>query len=600
MKKLFSILACTLAAVAVLVSCKPKDVPDGRCELTEFALSSSIAGTIDATSTPKSIIVVIPTSTTSRNFTPTFKVTDYDLVTIDGTPATSGETAVDIHNGTRVLVSDDVSALSTEYIIIVKENDETAALTAVSFKAADNTLLAEDVIPEAIASEMLVRVPGEAFRQELTLTVEAGFNDEIKVNNNAVESGSSIKVDTSFPIDIAVTDAVAGTTVNYVLKVGKILQYVVTKLGTYTEGSINDFTMTVNPSDNLPYFAYSRKATTDESNWGVSVAKWNGSAFELVGTSGIADVSSRSASKPMVAFSNDGTIYAKYLAGDVASKPTVKKFASEWTLVGEAGFTPQNNNTSYYSAFFVHPANNKPCLFWTGNSRNTDTYRTMGFSSFGGDSWASNAVTGVIPAYGSGATASSGMYYGSASAIVGNQVFIVSSLNEFGYYVHEVNSDGSLTTIVEDFHPAEAPHGLPGNLQMKAGPDGQLFILAAVRSGDNSMQVFTLDKEAGTLKTYGAGLPITVSANGGISEDYGFGVNPVDGLVVMAWDDSESTSISYLDDNLQWVGFTGIFDDATSPFFVDFTKEGTGYIAYQGSENIVLYKVALEEDIIPE
>jgi hypothetical protein len=31
-----------------------------------------------------------------------------------------------------------------------------------------------------------------------------------------------------------------------------------------------------------------------------------------------------------------------------------------------------------------------------------------------------------------------------------------------------------------------------------------------------------------------------------------------------------------------------------------FDKEGTGYIAYQTSEGIALFKVGLEEDVLPE
>lgn len=599
MKKLFSISLCLLAAALVFASCEKKPVPDGKCELTAFALTSSIQGTIDANA--KTITVVIPTSVTGTSFTPTFTATEFDAVTIGGIAVVSGETSVTITDGTKVAVSDEVSAMNTEYTIVVLSNDEAVELVSVAFLASDNDLLEEDVIPEAIASEMIVRVPGAAFRQELTLKVEAGAGDDIKVNNAVVESGSTIKVDTSFPIDITVSDAVAGKSQSFVLKVGKILQYVVTELGTYAEGSMNDFTMTINPNDNLPYFAYTRKVGEEKNN-GVSIAKWNGSAFELVGPSGVADNSGRSASKPQVAFAKDGGIYAKYLGGEVASKPTVKKLSGgEWTLVGEAGNTATNNNTSYSFPFFVHPANGKPSFFWNNNSKNTANYRSMMFSTFAGDAWAESAVTGTIPGYGSGATASSGMYYGSSAVVGDEKVFIASSFNEFGYYVHEVNADGTLTTIVDNFLPADAPHGLPGNLQLKSGPDGSLYMMAAVRSGDGSMQIFSVDKDAKTLKAYGPGLPVEISANGNISNDFGFAVSPVDNLVILAFDDSENVTFGYLDDNLQWAWFDVNPVAAASAYSVEFDKNGNGYIAYcDSSRNIVLYKVALEEDILPE
>ena len=607
MKKLISITACLVAAVSVLVSCQPKETPDGKCELTGFYLpaslnsdlSADIFGTIDASA--KTITLVIPTSVTTNRFTPIFTATEHDAVTIGSTPATSGETAVTITDGTKISVSDAVSAMNESYTVVVKQNDELAELTGVTFKKADNAALTDDVSPEAIAPEMVVRVPGAAFKQELVMTVSAGFNDAIKVNNTAVDNGASIKVDSSFPIDIAVTDEVAGQTARYVLKVGKILEVVVTKLGVYAEGTVNDFTMTLNPTDNLPYFAYTRKVGEEKNN-NVSVAKWNGSAFTLVGPTGLADASSRSASKPKVTFAKDGTPYAFYLGGDVASRPTVKKLDSEWTLVGTAGFTPVNNNTSYLYPFFMHPANAKLFYFWNGNTKNVDSYRTMNLSTFGGDSWASSTVSGPVPAYGSGSTASSGMYYTSSAAITDSKVYIGSSFNEFGYYVHEVNADGSLTTIVNNFLPDGAPYGLPSNLQLKTGKDGGLYLFAAVAAGDGSMQVFSVDQNAKTLKTYGAGIPITIGSSGSISVGGAFGINPVSGLTVAVYGlKNEVPAFIYLDDSLQWSSFTVDAPAASATTFeVLFDKDGNGYVAYQTSEGIVLFKVALEADVLPE
>lgn len=607
MKKLISITACLVAAVSVLVSCQPKETPDGKCELTGFYLpaslnsdlSADIFGTIDASA--KTITLVIPTSVTTNRFTPIFTATEHDAVTIGGTPATSGETAVTITDGTKISVSDAVSAMNESYTVVVKQNDELAELTGVTFKKADNAALTDDVSPEAIAPEMVVRVPGAAFKQELVMTVSAGFNDAIKVNNTAVDNGASIKVDSSFPIDIAVTDEVAGQTARYVLKVGKILEVVVTKLGVYAEGTVNDFTMTLNPTDNLPYFAYTRKVGEEKNN-NVSVAKWNGSAFTLVGPTGLADASSRSASKPKVTFAKDGTPYAFYLGGDVASRPTVKKLDSEWTLVGTAGFTPVNNNTSYLYPFFMHPANAKLFYFWNGNTKNVDSYRTMNLSTFGGDSWASSTVSGPVPAYGSGSTASSGMYYTSSAAVTDSKVYIGSSFNEFGYYVHEVNADGSLTTIVNNFLPDGAPYGLPSNLQLKTGKDGGLYLFAAVAAGDGSMQVFSVDQNAKTLKTYGAGIPITIGSSGSISVGGAFGINPVSGLTVAVYGlKNEVPAFIYLDDSLQWSSFTVDAPAASATTFeVLFDKDGNGYVAYQTSEGIVLFKVALEADVLPE
>ena len=156
---------------------------------------------------------------------------------------------------------------------------------------------------------------------------------------------------------------------------------------------------------------------------------------------------------------------------------------------------------------------------------------------------------------------------------------MVSQFNQYGYYIHEVAADGSLTTVVENCIPegtdAATYHGLAGNLQIKAGVDGALYVLAAVRGGEGSMQVFSVDKEAGTL-------------------------NPVDGLTVVASAGEETSSVKFLDDNMQWATLADGLPKAKIPYYADFNANGECFISYVVDGKIQLYKVALEADILPE
>ena len=609
MNRIVSFAACVLAAASVLASCQPKVTPDGKCEITSFTLSSAknaalpndVKGVIDASA--KTITLVIPTSVSATSFIPDFTVTENDVVKVGGAALVSGETSVSLTDGTKISVSDDVSVMSVDYTIAIKPNDEIAELVSICFKQADNSALTADVAPEAITPEMIVRVPGEAFRKELVLTVTAGQNDAIKVNNSDVESGASIKVDTNFPIDITVSDQVAGKSSAYVLKVGKILEYVLSKIGQYTEGTIADFVMTINPADDCPYFAYARKVGDEKYN-NISVAKWDGSAFTLVGPTGAADASARAASKPRIAFAPDGTLFLQYYGAEVSNKPTVKKLDSGWTMIGEAGIIPQNGNSSssYNYPLFVHPASGQPAFFWNGNTKNEASYRVMNYSGFNGTAWSSNVVSGA-PALGSGGTANSGMYYASSCVIYDGKVFIGSSFNEFGYYVHEVNADGTLKPIVENFIPAGAPHGLPASLALKGDGQGGLYLMGADRA-TNTMQIFTVDASAGTLKPFGTGIPVTIGSSGSVTEDAGFAVSPTDQLVVIAYDGAENIPVfEYLDvdGGYQWSKFAAESPVAAkSAYFLEFDSKGNGYIAYQSADGIELYSVGLEADILPE
>lgn len=607
MNRFVSTAACIVAAVSIFVGCQPKEKPDGKCEITEFSLKSAlnpsltsdVNGVIDASA--RTITLVIPASVTTDKFVVTFTATEWDAVAVGGENLVSGETSVSIKDGTKILVSDPVSVLQTDYTIVIKINDGTAELTSIVFRAADNSQLSEDLAPAEIGAEMLVRVPGSAFRQELVLTVTSGSGDAIKVNNQDVESGSSIKVDTNFPIDVVVTDEVAKKVSVYELKVGKILQYQVTKLASYTEGNIMDLSyIAFNEAENVPYIAYTRKLDGDKNN-NASIAKWDGSNFVLVGTSGIADASARSASKPKVAFDANGTVYAFYLSGDVSNRPTIKKLDGEWILVGEPGVTPQNVNTSYYYPFFIHPANGRPSFFWNGNTKNTETYRTMCFGQYNG-SWNCGLASGNFPPLGS--DNSNGMYYTSFDVKVGEKVYIVSAYNQHGYYVHEVSGDGVLSSIVEEYLPGASDLGLPGNLQLAADGEGQLYVLAADRSA-GIMQVYTVDEAGKILKPFGAGIPVEISSNGGISQDVAIAINPVDSQIFVVFDGEEGVPQFALLDTEGGYQWSAIAPEepavaAKSAYKTAFDKDGNGFVVYQSADGIEVYGIALEPDIIPE
>ena len=597
MKRIITLALCALAVMVAFTGCQK---PDGLCSLNSFdllkannsALTYDIKGIVDQTS--KTITLTIPTSAGS-SFIPTFTATTDDIVKVGGTVVTSDATSVTVTDGTKVSVTDEVSGLNLDYTITVIANDGAAELVSVAFKKADNDLLAEDVAPEAIAPEMLVRVPGAAFQKELVLTVAAGQNDEVSVNGAPVSG--SVSVDTAFPIDITVSDAGAGITNSYVLKVGKILEVVVSKLGTYAEGTLgSDVDLAVNPADNLPYFGYVRKVEGDANNM-MSVAKWDGAAFSLVGQSGF-NGTAKAASKPQIAFASDGTLYAKYIGGEVANRPTVRKYSSEWDIVGAEGFTSVNNNTSYTFPFFVNPANSQPALYFNGNTKNTPSYRTMNFAEFGGDSWSENVVTGTVPAYGSGSTASSGMYYGSSAAIVDGKTYLGSSFNEFGYYVHEVNADGTLSTIVDNFIPEGEKCGLPGTFALKADSKGTLYFWGAVWNA-GIMQLWKVAD--GTFTPYGDGVKVKISSSGSVSNKSTFGVGVSDLFVSVVENDEKIPEFQYLNDQYQWVKFSMDAPVATkSAFSMAADKDGNLYVAYVSADGIELYKIGLEADIIPE
>ena len=232
MKRIFVFLMSAIAIVATLSSCNQEYVPDGTAELQSIKLTSSlnpsldsdIVGAIDAEA--KTITFVIPESVSETSFIPTFTVTTDDIFKASGTIIESGVTPMEITDGAKVYISDEKSSLLVTYTLIVVPNDFTAELLGVTIAAEDNSgLITEDITAE-VSEEMITRVPAAAFRQELTIRLTATSNDKIKVNGSEISDGKALNVDTAFPVDITVTDEIAGKSAKYVLKVGKILSNV--------------------------------------------------------------------------------------------------------------------------------------------------------------------------------------------------------------------------------------------------------------------------------------------------------------------------------------------------------------------------------------
>ncbi len=611
MKRILTFVSLMLTLVAVTVSCNKDPKPDGVAQITSFSLKSSLNSTLSADvigtidNQAGTIAIVIPEGAGS-SFIPTFVATKDDVVKSGSTVVTSDVTSINITDGTKLTVTDEISNLNTTYTLSVKENDAAAELKSVAFLKADNEALTADVAPEAIASEMLVRVPGKAFKSELVMTVEVGKNDVITVNGAAVENGK-ISVDTSFPVDIKVTDEVAGTEVNYVLKVGKVLEVVVTKVASITDGSkiYSAFDMAINPSDGNPWIAYA-KEVEGESNDRVAVRKFDGTSFTNVGGDFIIpDPDEKDAKNPYIAFASDGAAFLKYTGGEAANKFTVRKYTSSWEKVGNESFNSANANSSYPSPMFIQ-SNGQPSFFFTGNTRKVDTYRTVTSEYFTGSEWVEKvaAAANVAPKYGEGPTSSSGMFYGSCLTAMNGKTYMLASFNMWGYFVYEVGDNGSLTPVVYDYKPGTSEYGTLSNCNIMTDGD-DLFVYASDVSS-NKMQIYKVDFSNKTLVEYGGGLSATISSMGTPNETSMVSVSP-DGLFVAAVEDSEGNiSFKYLNSSLQWEAFS--VSEAplatTGDFHIVFNTNGVGYIAYagksEGAGNIEVYKVALEDDIIPE
>jgi len=223
MKRTISILACAAIVMIAAASCNKKNAADNQVTIKSITLPASLnpvlSEDVEGTISSRTVTFVIPETVTTTSFIPVFELSDDDVLSQYGTVLVSGTTACKIATGDTLHISDEVSELTSNYSIKVTFDDGKAELTYAAFLAIDNTLLFEDVVPASISPEMTVSLPSAAYMRNLTLTVKAGPNDVITVNHSEVDSSGKTTVDTGFPVEITVTDEVAGASSDYVLNV---------------------------------------------------------------------------------------------------------------------------------------------------------------------------------------------------------------------------------------------------------------------------------------------------------------------------------------------------------------------------------------------
>lgn len=496
-----------------------------------------------------------------------------------------------------------------------------AVLQSFSFNVADNSTLDKDYAAAEIAEEMIIRIPEGGKGKTLVATLTAGENDQIKVNDKAVVDGKA-SVDCTYPIDIVVTNSKSGLSASYVVKVGKILGTVARKIGEYYEpdaelGMGTELSMAVSPVDGMPYLAYLRKATVDgttEKYNNVSVVKWNGSSFDAVGKLGLADNSSRAVASPIViTFDKDNAPNVLYKGGQVANLMSVQKFSgSAWEMVGSSeGITTKFTVAYGIPQFYKNPSTKELGFFYTNNVGKTDpNYRNHTNIEFNGSEWVNTySVLPGLPTYAAKGGVD-GMFYRAAATNTKDAAWVAVSVNEYGYYIYK-NTGSGWEIVVEGFCPEGETFGIPTNLGIKADKDDNIYVLAA-SSKEAKMQLYKLDEAGKTLTPYADILSVTAGSYGSVTEQMSFGINPVSGQIVGVLENAEGLpQFSFIGSNLRWEAFTlmGEANTVKTEYCIDFAADGTGYISYisqfkdadsQTHNVIQLYKIGLEDDILPE
>lgn len=486
-----------------------------------------------------------------------------------------------------------------------------AELKSFALLKADNAALDKDYAPELISDNMIIRVKGGGSGKTFVATLTAGENDEIKVNDAVVPASGKASFDATFPADIVVTNTKSGLKASYVVKIGKILQLIPTKIPSFTETADADhgtaIEVAANPSDGQLYIAYNRKLKVGdalEKNNNISVAKWNGGTFDVQG-SGIADNSSRQPILDQFAFDPSGKPYVVIHGEKTANILGVKTIKNgAWGDVAEQEVGPDGTITTSWGDVGLFFDNGGIHVVTTGNKKGynqRDAYRLF----YAGSSWQASVGIPGLPKYGEGTDrgANAGMFYVAQAVPVGDELYVVMSLNYYGYYLYKVKSN-TWTKVIEDFMPEGETLGIPTNLTIRKDADDNVFVFAA-SSKAAKMQIYAIQDNK--FVKYADALAYTAGSSGSIAEASTFFIRPDGTFVVIRINkESELPEFCVLDENRQWTEWQTANDvKQYSGFDAAMAPDGTILCAYTSRDEakvtrIESFTIGMEPDILPE
>lgn len=604
MKKILISLLSVAAGFAAVTSCTK---PDGEAAIKSISLPASlnpslsvtVSGSIDEAA--KTVTFVIPAETANSSFVPEFSLTRDDILSVNGSQITSGSSSIALSDGTKFVVEDGESAMSVTYTVSVFANDQAAALTSLVIAAADNSAMVPKDVVASIAEEMIVRVPGSAFRQELTLSLAATENDVIKVNGKEISGGKAAGVDTSFPVDIEVADVVAGKSSKYVLKVGKILDLRCDLVGTYANNDLlNYVALAVDEKADVPYIAVRENNTVDgvTTKDFATVLKYDGE-LSVVGKQKFTPGSSTYNMIDVM----DGKPYMAFVDAAAATKNRVScmTYDGEWKFVGEQGFGYKVTGLSNYRiSMILDPVSKQPIVALTTNEAlNGLAKRDLAVSIFDGSAWDANKpVTGRTQGY---------CYNEKLARGKDKVVLLAANQTEKTFSLYQYK-DKAWTVLQADLVINGTTDICTVFADAEVAPDGTPWIAV----GDNSSGKYlcTFYKYDGKELVKAANpLPAVTFDKNYCQWDLTFDAdgNPVVSIISEDADSNLFASLFTIDpETKDWVE-TAKFDQVPAGGYIAAgrAENGTVYVSFSTMDAdkkcaVYLYRCSLEEDILPE
>lgn len=452
-------------------------------------------------------------------------------------------------------------------------------LRSFGFYAADNPgIIAKDYVVDSVTTATVtLNLPAGTDKTKLIARFTTNEGDSVKVNGLKQVSGVTAN-DFSYPVDYYLTHG--SVNARYSVVVGKAADYVWSKVDAYTADSMTSSVMRVNPVTGIPYVLYKRNRS-ESAEQKAAILRFENGAWVNMGTASDGQIGSYYD----LTFSPTGTpvvSFADYTAA-TSQMLSVSKFnGTGWELVGAKGVTTSKIS---YNALGYTAEGQLVSFAMIDATGGTLARRELCFSGFDGTTWTTNQT---IPGRSSDMvsylpvvkTANGALYVA---------VFNAVSPNSFSLYKLQ---NGSWTTLLDKWKAETATAMNIRDFDMDVDRSGNVYIAMVDNSTDGATlkhKVLMYSAANGTVSVLGN--PFT-SVSGGLF-NYSFAVSPTGVPYLFYRNESSFPVVSYFDEETQeWSAPVQLDTEQASDLNIDFTPDGYAYASYLKNKRIVVYRLA--------
>ncbi|ALJ03993.1 hypothetical protein APS56_01965 [Pseudalgibacter alginicilyticus] len=443
-------------------------------------------------------------------------------------------------------------------------------MTSFGFYAEDNatTLFSDYVIEDVTTTDIAISLPDGADLTSLIARFTTTEGDVVKIG--AVEQVSGTTANNfSAPIEYLVSEGI--TNKIYTVTVGKLASSVWSLLSTYSEDTITETALQINPTTSIPYVAYisDRDASDDQK---MNLISYDGTSWTRTGTT---DFSDYRASSVDLKFSETGTPFISFLEYTEIRQASIMSYENDtWSYVGGTPFTEVKAGANTVAI----TSDNSIYGFYTNDVSGDDNRRNVFARSFEANTWSDLTIAGR-----------SGFARELKTKVIGDVIYLAildygegQAISVFKY------NNGTWTTLADKMKESEENTVYYYNIALDVDQQGNVYVAYAENNGpdtDYQLRVKKYDATASAWSTLG---DLIVTTN---TRDFDIAVDKYNNAMLFYQNDNGTPVFLPFDSDVNNWGTPVVFADAdASDLKIEVAPNGLSYASYIANDILNLYK----------